>query len=89
MRLLLVVFFAETGLVLVLAPWSSFWDRNYFVQGIPVLHALVVSNFVRGAVSGVGLVNIGAAVGEMLAFFSERRSHESITSITHTHAASE
>jgi hypothetical protein len=73
MRLLLTAFFLETGAVLLLAPWSEFWDRNYFAQALPFVHALMINNFVRGAVSGLGLVNMGAAVAEMHAFFAERR----------------
>ena len=73
MRLLLTAFFLETGAVLVLAPWSEFWDRNYFAQALPFVHALMINNFVRGAVSGLGLVNMAAAVAEMHAFFTERR----------------
>ncbi len=73
MRLLLTAFFLETGVVLLLAPWSEFWDRNYFAQALPLIHALMINNFVRGAVSGLGIVNISAAVAEMHAFFTERR----------------
>jgi hypothetical protein len=73
MRLLLTAFFLETGAVLLLAPWSQFWDRNYFAQGLPLIHALMINNFVRGAVSGLGIVNMTAAVMEIHAFFSERR----------------
>jgi polyferredoxin len=73
MRLLLTAFFLETGVVLLLAPWSEFWDRNYFAQALPFIHALMINNFVRGAVSGLGIVNMSAAVAEMHAFFTERR----------------
>ena len=73
MRLLLTAFFLETGAVLVLAPWSQFWDRNYFAQSLPLIHALMINNFVRGAVSGLGIVNMLAAVAEMHSFFTERR----------------
>lgn len=73
MRLLLTAFFLETGAVLLLAPWSQFWDRNYFAQGLPFIHALMINNFVRGAVSGLGIVNMIAAAAEIHAFFSERR----------------
>ncbi len=81
MRLLLTAFFLETGAVLLLAPWSQFWDRNYFAQGMPFIHALMINNFVRGAVSGLGIVNMGAAVAEIHAFFSERRL-EHVISLT-------
>jgi len=73
MRLLLTAFFLETGAVLVLAPWSQFWDRNYFAQALPLVHALMINNFVRGAVSGLGIVNMLAAVAEMHSFFTDRR----------------
>jgi hypothetical protein len=73
MRLLLTAFFLETGAVLMLAPWSQFWDRNYFAQSLPFIHALMINNFVRGAVSGLGIVNMLAAVAEIHSFFTERR----------------
>ena len=57
-RLLLVVFFFEIGLVLVVIPWLAFWDRNYFGQLMPPLGAFMTNNFVRGAVSGLGVINI-------------------------------
>ena len=89
MRLLLTAFFIETGTVLCLAPWSEFWDRNYFAQGLPIVHALVINNFVRGAVSGLGIVNMGAAIAEMQAFFAERRVPDHVVSLKHTPAAEE
>jgi hypothetical protein len=80
-RLLLTVFFLETGLVLLFAPWSAFWDRNYFAQGPPILHAMLISDFVRGAVSGIGLLNLVAAVGEVQGFLIARRQTDDIASI--------
>jgi hypothetical protein len=55
----------EAGLLLLLIPWSSFWDRNYFAESLPVLRRLMMNNFVRGGISGLGLVNIIAAVAEL------------------------
>jgi hypothetical protein len=81
MRLLLTAFFLETGAVLLLAPWSQFWDRNYFAQGVPFIHALMINNFVRGAVSGLGIVNVVAAIAEIHTFFSERRIEHHVISL--------
>ena len=39
-------------------PWSGFWERNYLAQAVPVLGWLTMNYFVRGAVSGLGLVNV-------------------------------
>lgn len=55
----------ETGLLLVLIPWSTFWERNYFVEWSPLLETVLTSNYVRGAISGLGLVNAGAALVEL------------------------
>jgi hypothetical protein len=74
MPLLLAAFFLEIGFVLVVVPWSSYWDRNFFAQSWPPLHALLTSNYVRGAVSGLGIVNVLAAVGEIAELFDGRRS---------------
>jgi hypothetical protein len=46
------------GLLLVLVPWSPFWERNYFAGTFPILQHLLRNNFVRGAVSGLGVVNL-------------------------------
>ena len=71
-RLLLTVFFFEAGLVLVILPWSGYWERNYFAQLIPWLQTFLVNDFVRGAVSGLGLVNVLAAIGELADMFGSR-----------------
>ena len=53
------------GLLLVLLPWSSFWDRNYFAELVPVLRAWITNNYVRGAVTGLGVVNLLAALADL------------------------
>ena len=64
-RLLLVAFFVEVGLLLIVLPWSTLWERNYFVYAWPVLEPLFTSPFFRGAVSGVGLLNLAAGVSQL------------------------
>lgn len=71
-RLLLAVYFLEVGLLLVLLPWVVFWDRNHFADAVPLLGSVSRNPFVRGAVSGLGLVNLGAAVSELRAAFRGR-----------------
>ena len=73
-RLVLVIFFVEVGLVLTLAPWSAYWDRNYFAETLPAVHALITNNFIRGAVSGLGVVNILAAAADLFGMFVSRRT---------------
>jgi hypothetical protein len=69
---LIVALLIEAGLLLILIPWSAFWDRNYFVESVPTLGALLTNNFVRGAVSGLGVVNLLAALGELADLFAGR-----------------
>ncbi len=57
-RLLYMAYFLEVGLLLVLVPWSAFWERNYFVGLFPPLLLVLRNNFVRGGVSGLGIVNL-------------------------------
>jgi hypothetical protein len=81
MRWLLGFLFIEVGVVLAIVPWSAYWDRNYFAEAIPLLETLVTNNFVRGAVSGLGLVNLAIGISEILSLLSARRSHEPVVSI--------
>jgi hypothetical protein len=71
-RLLLVVFFVEVGLLLMVLPWSAFWEHNYFVYAWPALEPLFTSPWFRGAVTGVGVLNLAAGLGEMGSVFGWR-----------------
>jgi hypothetical protein len=80
-RLILVAFFLEVGLLLIVLPWSSFWERNYFAVVLPFVHAFVTNNFVRGAISGLGVVNVVAGFAELMPMFASRERHDlSLTS---------
>ena len=74
-RLLYVAFFLEVGLLLVVLPWSGFWERNYFAMTWPALRELVTNNFVRGAVTGLGLVNHYAGFADLAIVFAGRPAH--------------
>ena len=55
------MFFVQVGLLLVVMPWwPAFWEHNYFALAWPPLRTLLTNNFVRGAVSGLGVVNLFA-----------------------------
>ena len=89
MRLLLTAFFFEAGLLLVIVPWSIYWERNYFVQALPAVQAFLMNDFVRGAVSGLGLVNLLAGLVEIWAFLTTRHIPEPIVSISRAPAPEE
>ena len=64
----------EAGLLLVLIPWSAFWDRNYFAETVPLIHTIIRNNFVRGAVSGLGVVNLASGLTELISILLARHS---------------
>jgi hypothetical protein len=76
-RLIYVAFFVEVGLLLIVLPWSGFWDQNYFAEVFPLLKDLLTNNYIRGAVSGLGFVNLFAGFAELTFVFvaRERRDH--------------
>ena len=49
----------------MLIPWSAFWDRNYFVDWSPMLAGVLTSNYTRGAITGLGLINVWSALAEL------------------------
>jgi hypothetical protein len=53
------------GLLLVIIPWSSFWERNYFGEVVPLIRELLTNNYLRGGVTGLGLVNVWLALGDL------------------------
>lgn len=65
--------------MLILIPWSAFWDRNYFAEAVPGLRDLLTNNFVRGAISGLGALNIFAGLSELADIFSRTPSGDDET----------
>jgi hypothetical protein len=53
------------GLVLVVSPWTTFWEVNHLLHIHPVLRAIMLNPYLRGAVSGLGLVNLVVAALEV------------------------
>ena len=73
-RLLIATLFLWAGFLLLLVPWSSFWDRNYFAETLPTVEAFIRNNYVRGAVSGLGLVNLYLGLAELVTAITSRPS---------------
>lgn len=75
-RLLVVAFFIEVGLLLIVVPWSSVWERNYFLLMLPNLRPVVTNGFVRGAISGLGVANLWVGLLEIAPMFLVRARHD-------------
>jgi len=59
---LLILLSLEIGVFLVAVPWSSIWDRNLVVGYSSLLRPVLLSYYARGAVSGLGIINLWVGV---------------------------
>jgi hypothetical protein len=53
-----ITFCLEIGLFLLIFPWTDYWPVNFFSTAVPALGAYWDSMYLRGAVSGLGVVNL-------------------------------
>jgi hypothetical protein len=60
-----IAFFLLVGLLLIVVPWSAFWEVNYFVERWSALRPALNSHVLRGAISCLGIVNVVAGVTEL------------------------
>jgi hypothetical protein len=74
--LVYIAFFLEVGLLLMVLPWSAFWERNYFAAIWPVLQPIVGNNYLRGAVTGLGVVNLCAGFADLAYVFAARERRD-------------
>jgi hypothetical protein len=51
----------ELGAVLLFLPWLGIWDTNYFLSHYPVLRPVLLHPSMRGAITGLGTLDIFAA----------------------------
>jgi hypothetical protein len=58
---LFVILRLYVGALVVLLPWRSVWTTNAWVNSWPLLANFLAQGWVRGIVSGLGLLNIWIA----------------------------
>lgn len=63
--LLYAVFCFELGIFLLVFPWLDSWSSNSVRSFIPWLQSVWILPEFRGAVSGLGVVNLYIALGEI------------------------
>lgn len=65
-----IIFTLEIGLFLVIVPWmEETWALNTIQELAPVLQTIWIDPYFRGAITGLGLVNIYIAFHEILRLF--------------------
>ena len=58
---LFVILRLYVGALVVLLPWRSIWTTNAWINNWPVVAGFLAQGWVRGIVSGLGLLNIWMA----------------------------
>jgi len=67
-----VLFCIDLGLVLITVPWTRFWFNDGWMAQWPNLQHLMQQGFVRGAVSGLGLLDVWLGVLEAVRYRDRR-----------------
>jgi hypothetical protein len=52
----------ELGMILAIVPWMRAWSDNGLVLNYPRIRELLSMDFIRGVVSGIGLLDIWVGV---------------------------
>lgn len=60
-RLIQFISSLMVGATLVLAPWTSLWENHPALAASSLLREILLAPWFRGAVTGLGLVNLAAA----------------------------
>jgi hypothetical protein len=68
-----VVFCVEMGMLLVVLPWTPVWNENSLLLNYPSLRAFAQQNFVRGAITGLGLVDIWMGIWEAVLYREKKK----------------
>ena len=58
LRILVGLICLEAGVLLVFLPWSPLWSRNFFLERFPELIAYALNPYLRGAITGLGLLDV-------------------------------
>ncbi len=72
---LYILYCVEIGMFLLVVPWSEVWESNLWARPktplmayFPLLRPLYVNHYVRGAVSGLGVINLWLGVSHAWSF---------------------
>ena len=60
------------GVTVAVLPWTPWWANNNLLLNYPTLRGIVLQPFFRGAVSGLGLLDLWIAIAEVLNYRDPR-----------------
>ena len=73
--LLFVTLCATFGVLLLILPWTPKWTDNSLLLGFPDLRDFISSGFVRGAASGLGILDLWLGFWEAIHYHEPTRSN--------------
>ena len=53
------------GTILVILPWSSYWDSNYYFQYSHLLETILVNPVARSGVTALGIIDFLIGIDEV------------------------
>jgi hypothetical protein len=71
--LLHITYWLAAGSFLMLFPWQSKWENNYLLYRYPSLRPVMSNPFLKGAVLGLGFVNLLIGFREIVLFRKNSR----------------
>jgi hypothetical protein len=70
----LALYLVEAGIILAIAPWTRWWQDNYFAELWPQVGIAMATPLSRWCVVGVGVVTVVAGLSELRLSFVRRVS---------------
>ncbi len=56
------------GILVMVLPWTRLWVENPLLSGWPSLKFILTQSFVRGLISGIGLVDVWIGIADAVHF---------------------
>ena len=61
-----IAYWLVVGGFLMLFPWLDFWEDNPLIYRFPDLRPIIINPFLKGAVLGLGIVNLIIGIQEIV-----------------------
>jgi len=74
-HILYILYSLEVGVFLLFLPWLGIWENNYLLYLYPKIRPVVANSFFKGAVLGLGIVNILIGLQEIAYFRKNSRGY--------------
>jgi hypothetical protein len=60
------------GMVVSVLPWTPAWSDNSLILSLPNLRAIVTLDFVKGVITGIGIIDIWIGIWEAVHYRDQR-----------------